>query len=288
MLSYSKAFYDLLDKLQILYDKEEATAIAHEVLLHITEQDKLQRITNKDVVLTITQQLQYDTTLDSLLTGRPLQYVLGSAWFMGKEYLVNEHVLIPRPETEELIEWIISELGIGNWELGIMDIGSGTGCVPISLKLAMPDANVSSCDISDVAIAVAKQNATALHADVDFVLLDFLNETNWLELGQYDIIVSNPPYIPASDRETLHQNVRDFEPGLALFVPDNDALIFYKAIAAFGKTHLADGGRIYCEVHADHGIQTKEMFEAAGYNTELRKDMHGNWRMIKANKKNKG
>jgi len=288
MLSYSKAFYELVDKLQPIYDKGEATAMAHEVLFHITGQDKLQRITNKDVEFTFAQQQDYATMLAALLIGKPLQYVTGKAWFMGKEYIVNEHVLIPRPETEELVDWIISEFGIGNLELGIMDIGSGTGCIPISLKLAMPDANVSSCDISEVATAVAKQNATTLQADVNFMQLDFLDESNWAQLGKYDIIVSNPPYIPVTEKNTLHQNVRDFEPGLALFVPDNDPLVFYKAIAAFGATHLANDGAIYCEVHADYGIQTKEMFETAGYDTELRKDMHGNWRMIKARAKNKG
>lgn len=278
LLSYSQAFYELKNKLHSLYDEREAAAIAHEILQHITGLDRTRRLLQKETTFTGGQQEQYDKAVASLLTGKPLQYVTGHAWFLGREFVVNEHVLIPRPETEELVQWVIQDRSSASQ---ILDIGTGSGCVPISLKLALPSAHVTSCDISTGALSVAKENARHLGADVLFRQLDFLDPLQWSELGKYDVIVSNPPYIPVSDKERIHTNVKDHEPGIALFVPDNDALLFYRAIAAFGKEHLNANGYIYCELDAMHAFECKDLFEMQGYtDVEVRKDMHGNWRML--------
>jgi release factor glutamine methyltransferase len=287
MLSYNQAFYELKNRLQPLYDEREAVSIAHEIINHITGLDKTQRLIQKETVFTDVEQQQYEQMLNSLVRGVPLQYVTHIAWFMGREYYVNEHVLIPRPETEELVQWILgenSQFPIPNSQFHILDIGTGSGCIPISLKLALEYAEVTSCDISNDAIEVAKRNAKKLNATIDFLHLDFLDGSQHTKMGIYDVIVSNPPYIPAAEKERLHTNVKDHEPGLALFVPDDDSLVFYKAIALFGRQHLNSNGYIYCELDANHAMECKALFEAIGYkNVEIRKDIHGNWRMLKAN-----
>lgn len=282
MLNYNDAFYSLLHALKNVYDEHEAAAIAHEVLEHLTGMNKMQRLMYKDELLTQAQSTRYEEMKADLLKARPLQYVLGHGYFMGKKFKVNEHVLIPRPETEELVELIIKE----NKEkpnITILDIGTGSGCIPISLKAALPQANITACDVSTEALSVATANALALNAEIDFMCIDFLDSKQRAELPPYDIIVSNPPYIPETEKENLHANVREHEPHLALFAPGSDPLIFYKAIAEFGKTHLSKGGNIYCELHADHAEQTGDWFRQSGYGkVEVIRDMHGNLRMLKA------
>lgn len=283
MLSYSTAFYSLLDILKPLYDEGEANAIAHEIMEHITGFSRLQRLDKKDELLTTAQQAQLDTAIAELKAARPLQYITGTAWFMGMPFKVNEHVLIPRPETEELVQWIVNDYKTSVKKVSLLDIGTGSGCIPISLKRLLPGATITSCDVSSDAIAVAKENARNLDADITIIKADFLDESQWTHFAQYDVIVSNPPYIPFSEKETLHANVLEHEPHLALFVPYNDALLFYRKIAGFGKTHLTGGGAIYCELHRDHAVATAVLFEQAGYSqVQMIKDMHGNNRMLKA------
>jgi release factor glutamine methyltransferase len=284
MLSYGSAFYGLKELLQQGYDANEAAAISHTFMEYLTGLGKLDRLDKKDERLTPHQQEVYENKTKELAAGKPVQYVTGTAWFMGREFYVNEHVLIPRPETEELVEWIVE--GVKNQKLNIkniLDIGTGSGCIPISLKLAVPEAEVTTCDVSADALATAKVNAGKLGAEVALLKLDFLDTAGHNKLGMYDVIVSNPPYIPAAEQERLDRNVRDFEPGIALFVPDDDALVFYRAIADFGKTHLSRNGCIYCELDAAHAEDCKILFEQMGYNdVQIKKDMHGNWRMLKA------
>lgn len=283
MLSYNAAFYELRNDLQTVYDTQEATAIAHQVLEHITGAGKFDRLINKDTLLSEKQFSQYQQMKAELLTAKPLQYVLGYSWFMERQFEVNKHVLIPRPETEELVYWIINDHQGEQKILDVLDIGTGSGCIPISLKLAMPEWNITSCDISGDALRVATSNAQTLNAAIELKELDFLDKEKWSALGIYDIVVSNPPYIPETEREQLHANVREHEPGTALFVPSNDALLFYRNIAEFGKTHLKQYGSIYCEVHVDYANDTEALFREMAYSqTELRKDMHGNLRMLKA------
>jgi len=276
---YKDAFHQLRQQLSSIYDDSEAAAIAKEILLDITginySQGLLQRTAlDKGIKMAI------DKMSTALLTGKPLQYVLGYAWFMNRKFRVDEHTLIPRPETEELVDWIITDYRTYNNPFSILDIGTGSGCIPVSLQLALTNAAVSSCDISRGALDLAAANALTLGAAVQFIQSAFLKET--APLGIYDIIVSNPPYIPAGERAEMHINVKNFEPATALFVPDNDPQLFYKAIAAFGQTHLAAGGSIYCELHKDYAEDSRDLFINEGYTVTLKKDMNGHWRMLKA------
>lgn len=281
MITYSQAFYDLRNTLQSIYDLGEATAITHEMLEHITSLGKLDRLMDRTMVLTGEQYNTYTSAKAALSLGTPLQYVTGIAYFMGKPFKVNNSVLIPRPETEELVQWIIDDHQT-NDKTDVLDIGTGSGCIPIAIKAALPEANVTSCDISTDALAVAKENAGFINADINFIQLDFLEEENWKQLGMYDIIVSNPPYIPEHEREHMHINVKDHEPSLALFVPSEDAQLFYREIAAFGINHLNDNGTVYCELHKDHANDTLQLFVEAGYDAQVKNDLNGHPRMLKA------
>lgn len=284
-LTYSQAFYELKNKLQPLYEEREAEALAHEILYYLTGLNKTQRLLEKETLFTLTQQEKYVQATSELLSGKPLQYITGSAWFMGREFYVNEHVLIPRPETEELVQWIIDDRKNKVGNISILDIGTGSGCIPISLKLALSHTDVTTCDISIDALIVAKENADRLQVSIQLLQLDFLDALQHNKLANYDVIVSNPPYIPVTEKEGMHTNVKDHEPGIALFVPDDDPLVFYRAIAAFGKEHLKSNGYIYCELDAGHAMECKILFEAAGYkDVLLSKDMSGNWRMLRAGK----
>jgi release factor glutamine methyltransferase len=260
----------------------EAAAIAHEVMESITELSKIDRLIEKDNVLTSTQQNDWEYMLDELLQSKPLQYVLGKCYFMGKAFLVDENVLIPRPETEELVIWILNDWADNKADKTILDIGTGSGCIPISLKAEWTEAEINACDISPAAIALAKRNAAILGQDLHFFEHNILDESLWGELPQFDIIVSNPPYIPQKEAAEMDNNVTNYEPHLALFVDDSDRFLFYRKIAQLGKTKLKEGGAIYCEIHRDFPEETKAVFSAEGYTSvELRKDMHDNWRMIK-------
>ncbi len=292
MLTYNQAFYQLKEKLQSLYDANEAAAIAHMFLEFVTGLNKLDRLSKKDILFSKRQQDIYDIKSIELIKGKPIQYVINSAWFMGREFIVNESVLIPRLETEELVQWIIDDQK-DKEKLRILDVGAGSGCIGISLFRLLSNAVVTCVDISKEALDVLQTNIEWVLNDEDkskhpenirLSELNFLNETTRnKELGRYDIIVSNPPYIPRKDKKGMHTNVTNYEPGIALFVPDNDALVFYRAIAMFGKTHLKQEGYIYCELDAAHAEKCKALFEESGYtNVEIRKDMHGNWRMLRA------
>ena len=200
-------------------------------------------------------------------------------------FYVNEHTLIPRPETEELVDWIIqSTLLFKNKKIRVLDIGTGSGCIPIYLKTKVPFLQIQSIDISAKALAVAKLNAEKLNTSIDFKEIDFLDEPTWSNISQVDIIISNPPYIKESDKEFMHKNVVAFEPHAALFVPNNDVLIFYKAINKFSKTHLKPYGSIFMEINEALGKEVVDLFTEAGASVELKKDMLGKDRMIKVQK----
>lgn len=282
MLTYSQAYKELKEILVNLYDKNEANAIADILLTHITGKSYTQRLIDKETALTALEKEQYDIAKAKLLHGTPIQYITHTAHFMAQQYYVDENVLIPRPETEELVQWVIDEYN--GQEVSILDIGTGSGCIPISLKIALPKCTVTSIDVSNTAIHVAKQNAMQLNAEVRFLEHDFLNINKHINLGNYDIIVSNPPYIPESEMESLDINVREHEPATALFVPNNDALLFYRLISEFGKSQLKTNGSIYCEIHQSLSEETESLFQISGYKTELRKDIFNNYRMIRAKK----
>lgn len=280
MPTFLEAFRQLRQNLSLLYEESEANAIARE-FLSATSGRSYSSLLTTDAPMQEAEILTWKRQSAQLLRGQPLQQVLGYAWFMNRKFGVNEHTLIPRPETEELVTWVIED----NKEkpgIHILDVGTGSGCIAISLSLSLPEANITAIDISDKALEIAQENKVALNAPVSFLELDFLKQKE--EMFFFDIIVSNPPYIPFSEKEKLDKNVRDHEPGTALFVPDDDALIFYRHLAAFGKATKSKQ-IIYCELHQDLGLETQQLFEAAGYEVALRKDIFNNYRMLRAIKK---
>ena len=281
-MTMQEATYFLLKKLRSIYPEEEASQITDWVMESLTGSKKTERMLYKNAAIIYKEESKLQELTERLMQHEPVQYVLNETWFCGLKFYVDNNVLIPRPETEELVEWIIANCKFPIDKLKILDIGSGSGCVPITLKRKLRKAEVWSCDVSDAALYVAKKNADDLGVDVKFVHLDFLNKEQREQLPSFDIIVSNPPYVPEKDKEQMQPNVLKYEPAMALFVPDNDPLIFYKAIADFGKHHLDKGGTIYAEIHENIGEAVTQIFQSKGYSTELKKDMQGKERMLKA------
>jgi release factor glutamine methyltransferase len=224
----------------------------------------------------------WNSILEQLKLEIPIQYLLGSTSFYGLDFEVNENVLIPRPETEELVEWIIkgNPKIEGFKDLKILDIGTGSGCIAISLAKNMPNAKVYAIDISEKALATAKKNALLHKVDVTFITQNIL-ETEDLK-QQFDIIVSNPPYVRNLEKQEIKKNVLDNEPHLALFVEDNDALLFYKKIATLAQKNLLENGQLFFEINQYLGKETITLLEKMNFkNIELRKDIYGNDRMIR-------
>jgi release factor glutamine methyltransferase len=265
------------------YESVELGPILSILIEHVTGWDQVQQVIHKDNTISATQQLAFETATKALLAGRPIQYITGKTWFMGEPYIVNDQVLIPRPETEELVEWVIEYAAIKGKALRILDIGTGSGCIAIALKKALPEAIVSAIDISTSAIKIAADNAAALKADIEFIALDILN-TAFLP-DQYDVIVSNPPYIPMQEMKNMELQVTDHEPNIALFVPDEDPLMFYKAIARLAKLHLSKNGQLFFEIHYDQGDAMIALLDEMHFHAELRTDLFGKDRMVRASLK---
>lgn len=281
-MTIQEATFFLLNKLRTIYPDSEANQITDWVIEKLTGSGKAERMIYKKAAITAAEEKLLNEYTERLMQHEPVQYVLNEVWFGGMKFFVDKNVLIPRPETEELVEYIIDNCKFPVDELTILDIGTGSGCIPISLKRRVKKAKVWSCDISKEAIIVAQKNAKSLDADIQFMQIDFLNRSQWDKLPQFDILVSNPPYVPGKDKEQMQHNVLQYEPHTALFVPDDDALLFYKAIAEFGKTHLKKDGIVYAEIHESMGVQIVSLFDSAGYITELKKDMQQKDRMVKA------
>ncbi len=223
---------------------------------------------------------QLKNSLSRLLAGEPVQYVLGNAWFYHSKFMVNSATLIPRPETEELVDWVLKDLKKERKALKILDMGTGSGCIALSIKKFAPHHYVTAIDISENALAVARVNAQAMQVEVDFLGLDFLDTSNWTLLPEFDIIVSNPPYIPSAERKEMDVLVTQHEPDQALFVPDQAPLIFYEAIAAFAAQKLKPGGKVFVEIHQALGEATTATFTKKANSFTLKKDINGNDRMI--------
>lgn len=286
----------LKQQLKNIYDETEAANIASLAIEHITSLTKSGRLVRKNESLPGHQLRQLEHYLQRLKKHEPIQYIMNKAWFYGMELYVDKNVLIPRPETEELVEWIINDAKANDKNvfekkqagadettfLKILDVGTGSGCIALSLKKIIPRAEVWGCDSSEEALNVARRNGSALDIRVDFQGINFLDEMQQKQLPTVNIIVSNPPYVPEADKEKMNENVLQYEPHVALFVADDDALIFYKALAKFGKKRLYGGGSIYMEIHEDLGKDVLALFKKEGYkNLELRKDMQGKNRMVK-------
>ncbi len=290
-------YNEMWHKLAQVYDEGEAKAIArlaYEVRFGLTFTDLC---LGKDTQLSADDQAQAAEICSRLLLQEPVQYVLGQAEFCGRIMMVNEHVLIPRPETEELCQWIISngrqQTNTDSQEKSavvrcqsILDIGTGSGCIACTLAADIPDAQVTAWDISEEALRIAAENAKSIGVTVRFEQRDILSDIPTPSLHpryEYDIIVSNPPYICGKEKDGMERNVLDYEPALALFVPDDDPLLFYRAIAAFGQKALKVGGWLYFEINPLYADALTDMLGTMSYHDiEIRNDQYGKQRMIRA------
>lgn len=261
--------------LQDIYSEVEIRYFFYDILEKITGFSRIQLMANNYLELTENQTFDAENFVERLKNNEPIQYVLGETEFYGLKFKVTPSVLIPRPETEELIDLPPNPL---NGEL--LDIGTGSGCIAISFKKKFPDLNVSAMDVSPEALKVAKENAILNGVEINFIQADILNLNT---LGKkYDVIVSNPPYIPESDKKEMELNVLDYEPSLALFVPDYDALVFYRKIAELGRTYLNRDGKLYFEIHHQQAENIKKLLASYGYtDIQIKKDISGNDRMVR-------
>ena len=285
------------NELDGVYDEQEASNIASLVIEEVSRLSKTERVVNKSKEISAEEVQNLHEFIQRLKAHEPIQYITGKCWFFGLQLYVDKNVLIPRPETEELVDWIIKDVKASGKDvfvrgpmpadnttiLKILDVGTGSGCIALALKKTMPKAEVWGCDVSEKALNVARRNGSDLDIRVDFQGMNFLDEVQQRLLPTVDIIASNPPYIPVKEKDQINANVIDHEPHTALFVPDDDALIFYKALAAFGKKRLYENGSIYMEIHEGLGEVVVNLFKENGYSSvELKRDMQGKDRMVKA------
>lgn len=264
------------------YQETEAGALAKWILTEVFHFSTFDLYAGKDMNFSENDRDRLEDILNRLRDYEPLQYVLGKAEFGGLSFEVTPDVLIPRPETLELVEWITADCQ-GTEGVRILDIGTGSGCIPVTLykRLEAYRPQVASWDISEKALEVAGRNAVANGAVVTFCCQDVLSKS--LPETEVDVLVSNPPYIAEKEKASMERNVLDWEPGLALFVPDDDPLLFYRKIAEAGLRILSPKGRLYYEINRAYGKETVELLERLGYTeVELRKDLSGNDRMVKA------
>ena len=274
-----------INSLEDLYSIEELQSIFYllaEKLLHLSRIDIALQLDN---TLTSDEEINFNQAIDRLKIYEPVQYILGETEFFGYPFLVNKQVLIPRPETEELVSWIIED--VDKKETTILDIGTGSGCIAISLAKKLNNAVVSAIDISNKAIEVAKKNALINNVNVEYSSVDVLNFKDKLVLqdkwkSKFDIIVSNPPYVRMQEKKLMQLNVIDHEPDIALFVEDDDPLLFYRRISELSRQYLKHNGTLYLEINEYLGVEMEKMLNEAGFkHVELKKDMFGKNRMIK-------
>ncbi len=265
------------------YADNEASAMAKWILTDVFNLSTFDLYAGKDMNFSADMMSRAADILERLKRYEPLQYIIGETSFDGLTFEVSPAVLIPRPETAELVDWIVSDHGQSG--VRILDIGTGSGCIPVSLAKKMKDAVVAAWDISPAALEVARRNAERNGVAVNFSQVDALHPLApaLADASQVDVLVSNPPYIGESEKQTMERNVLDWEPELALFVPDDDPLLFYRRIAEIGLDILAENGMLYYEINQLYGPETVRLLEEKGYKQiELRKDLSGNDRMIKA------
>lgn len=279
-MTITQLHQQLTHALIVLYDDIEAKEIAYRVLECYLEKSKVELILDGKKNVDSAVELLCSQALQRLLKAEPLQYVLGKANFYDLPFQVREGVLIPRPETEELVEMIIQTFV--SKKVSILDIGTGSGCIPITLKKHLPQCTVSACDISFTALVIAEQNALDNGVEVSFFQRDILDTTLPIE-EKYDVIVSNPPYVLNQEKVRMRPNVLDFEPELALFVDDNTPLVFYEAIAHFAQKTLNKGGALFFEINEAFGEEMCTMLMNIGYSkVQVHQDLFSKDRMVSA------
>ena len=286
---YKTHFFDLLKNIQ---DEQEIESFFFILTEYLHNLKRIDVALNPDFEISDAAIEKWNAILAQLQQEKPIQYITREAWFYGLRFEVNENTLIPRPETEELVEWIIEsqKSKVKSQKFEILDIGTGTGCIPISLKANLPHVNVSAIDVSEKALEVARRNAVSNKVEINFIQTNILEVEDLSQLQtpnfqlptSFDIIVSNPPYVRNLEKQEIKKNVLDYEPHLALFVEDTDALLFYRKIAQLALKNLSPKGLLFFEINQYLGKETVELLENLGFkNIELKKDIYGNDRMIK-------
>lgn len=280
-MTFREAEAILTNELKDLYDQRESAQIAAWVMEHITGKKKSERLVATTQELNEKASASWLEIKKRLLLGEPIQYVLNEAPFMEWILSVNQFTLIPRPETEELVAWILSD-HTSEKSLQLMDAGTGSGCIAIALKLNRPAWHITAADISQDALSIVRVNADRLGAEIETKEIDMLNIHHLAWQNGLNILVSNPPYIPISEKDKLAKHVSQFEPEPALFVPDNNPLVFYEALGTAAKKYLQPGGMLYLEINQAFGAAITSLLQQMDFQVTLRKDLHGNDRMIRA------
>ncbi|MQP25642.1 peptide chain release factor N(5)-glutamine methyltransferase [Flavobacterium sp. LMO8] len=285
---YKTHFFESLKNIQ---DEQEIESFFFILTEYLHNSKRVDVALNPNFEISEEEVQKWNDILVDLQQEKPIQYITGEAWFYGLQFEVNENTLIPRPETEELVEWVLNSATTQHPSpITILDIGTGSGCIPISLKANLPQANVSAIDVSEQAIEVAKRNAVSNKVDINFIQANILEVEDLSQLpspiihhpSSYNIIVSNPPYVRNLEKQEIKKNVLDYEPHLALFVEDTDAWLFYRKIAQLALKNLSPNGLLFFEINQYLGKETVELLENLGFkNIELKKDIYGNDRMIK-------
>lgn len=289
-MTYFEAEKSFIDTISSLYEPMEAKSLAWLSMSYVSKIERAKYLSLKNENMPEDQLFSFLAISDKLKTGQPLQYILGETEFYGLKFIVNQDVLIPRPETEELVDWILITLRGSQTEtspLKVLDIGTGSGCLPVSIKKFFPDPEVYALDISAGALETARQNAMLNGTEINFIQDDILNLVSDILLHEkFDLIVSNPPYVTESEKGGMLSNVVDYEPHTALFVSDSDPLQFYNKIADFSLSNLQDKGYLFLEINENLGKETCTLLADKGFrNIELRQDIRGKDRMIKASLK---
>lgn len=280
MTTVGKLFDELVTELEELYSQQEAINIVRLVFQEKLGLSRVDMALNKaDEIDEKSRKLIFKIA-EKLIEGQPVQQVIGNVHFLNCKLRVNKNVLIPRPETEELVHWVLKENT--EEEISYLDIGTGSGCIAISIAKNKPESMVYAIDISQPALELAQINAISNTVEVDYINLDILNEDNWKKLKEYNVIISNPPYVPENEKGRMHTNVLNHEPHMAIFVKDSDPLIFYKKITELATKHLQKGGKLYFEIHENYGNQVKKILAENDFtDISLRKDINGKFRFVR-------
>ncbi len=268
--------------LKDIFSEREVSIITQELILKRFNWNKTDFIINKQNRLSESDLLFFRSSLKRLQANEPLQYVLGSTFFYDLEIKTDKRGLIPRPETEELVDWVVNSYK-ENSEIKVLDLCTGSGCIALAIKSQLPKSKISGVDVSKEALSLANENASNLDLEVTFLEQDILESTLKLSKTKFDCWVSNPPYIPESDKADMADNVLKYEPGLALFVDNHLPIIFYERIAEHGLRHIKKGGSLFFEIHECFGQKVTFLLKNKGYvDVEIRKDLQGKDRMVKA------
>jgi release factor glutamine methyltransferase len=266
--------------LQHNYSDQEADVLLYQLFEVYADIKKTDLILDPDKTISESELLKIHFAVKDLNNDKPIQYILGYTEFYNLKLKVSPAVLIPRPETEELVDMIVRSLK-GKKPGTLLDIGTGSGCIAIVIKKYLPDLKVVAIDISNDALNVARENAHNHQTDIEFIQMDFLQSTNWAKFDKFDSIVSNPPYVCVQEKMIMHKNVLDYEPDLALYVSNEEPLIFYQRISKFVLDHLSPNGRLFCELNPLYSMDVKNLFETLQFrNIEVRKDLSGRYRFL--------